>query len=174
MEAGGGQMNTGQSAVCTRSLGFQFSQITTLTPSPLKTNLELKRTRRLKYRVRRELGVLSIQPKINRNNNTQLLQNSRNFAKKLNETDHFGLVRPEYLGPPTDRTIILYPFAKLKFGKLLSPVPLFCHDLVYDYNMADVCDSLYESSICEYRTVDLAISLGTLTQKPQVNEFIMI
>ena len=42
---------------------------------------------------------------------------------KLNKTDHFGSVRPEYLGPPTGRTIILYPF---ELGKLLSPVPLFC------------------------------------------------
>lgn len=74
--------------------------------------------------------MLSIQPKINRDN-TQLLQNSKNFAKKLNETDHF-----------------------------VSPVPLFCHDLVHDYNTADVCESLYESSIREYRTADLAILLG--------------
>ena len=38
----GGRGGGGRSAVCTRSLGFQFSRITTLTPSPLKTNLEFQ------------------------------------------------------------------------------------------------------------------------------------
>ena len=136
-------MNTGQSAVCIRSLGFQFFRITTLTPSQLKTNLEFQSvgswtdqlvwTRRLKYRVRRKLGVLSIQPKINRDN-TQLLQNSRNFAKKLNETDHFGSVKPEYLGPPTGQTIILYPFA--------------------NFNLANCCPQ-YHSSVMILSTITI-------------------
>ena len=73
------------------------------------------------------LGALSIQPKI-----LVIL------VATSNETDHFGLVRPEYLGPAlkvvlfdrsghfgwSDRNV---PF---HLTKLLSPVPLFCIMLV--------------------------------------------
>ena len=43
--------------------------------------------------------------------------------------------------------------------------------LVHDYNMADVCESLYECSICEYRTADT--HAGTHAQKSQIQKCIM-
>ena len=39
--------------------------------------------------------------------------------------------------------------------------------LVHDYNMADVCESLYESSFREYRTAD------THAQKSQIAKCVM-
>ena len=61
-------------------------------------------------------------------------QNSENFGQNPNVTDHFGSVRPEYLGPAlkvdhfeapnhsswSGRNVLFH------LGKLLSPVPFFC------------------------------------------------
>ena len=61
-------------------------------------------------------------------------QNSGNFCHKPIVTNHFGSVRPEYLGPAlkvdhfealnhsswSSRNVLFH------LGKLLSPVPFFC------------------------------------------------
>ena len=86
---------------------LSFSRITTLTPSPLKTNLEFQSVGLLTGQsvgLDEEIGISSWE-KIG--GAFHSAPNSRNFAKKLNETDHFGSGRPEYLGPPTGQTIIL-------------------------------------------------------------------
>ena len=60
-------------------------------------------------------------------------QNSGNFDWKSNGTNHFGSVRPEYLGLPLkvahfDRSSISVARTEMSLSmtKLSSPVPLFC------------------------------------------------
>ena len=81
---------------------------------------------------------------------------SPKFKKFRQEINHFGSGRPEYLGPPTGQTIILsVPF------NLANCCPQY-HSSVSSFTITIwrmFCESLYESSICEYRRVDLAVLL---------------
>ena len=66
--------------------------------------------------------------------NFHSVQNSGNFGQKPNVTDHFGSVRPEYLGPALKVDHFEAPNHSswssgnvlFHLGKLLSPLPFFC------------------------------------------------
>ena len=58
-------------------------------------------------------------------------QNSGNLNSKSNGMDHFGSVRVEYLGPPSEGGPQRWPaltgplYVPIHLTKLLPPVPLF-------------------------------------------------